>query len=53
MKGMTNLMLSAIIVKSMDIMLESVERSKETMAIPMPNTLKKVRTRKNLKGMCS
>ena len=39
MKGITNLTLSAIIAKSMDIMLESVERSKETMASPISTTL--------------
>ena len=39
MKGMKNLMLSAIIAKSMDIMLESVKRGKETIASLMPITL--------------
>jgi len=39
MKGMTNMKLNVIIVKSMVFMLESVERSKETMASLMPTTL--------------
>ena len=39
MKGMTNLMLNVITIKSMVIMLESVKRSKETMASLMQTTL--------------
>lgn len=39
LKGMTNLMLNAITIRSMVIMLESVGRSKGTMLSPMQTTL--------------
>jgi len=39
MKGMTNLMLSIITVRSIEIILESVERSKETITSLMSTTL--------------
>lgn len=39
MEGMINMMLSVITAKNMDIMLESVERAKDTIASLMPITL--------------